>query len=151
MREEQKATKHVREAGACVLLPGASPPPHCPCLTTCLNPSRYLVQGCLWGQLQGHWLHGAAPRQDVPETPLGMGEGLWGSGPASPFPRLPLSNHLSHTGSADPVLITLLTLSPSQHPHTTTHLVSWSPRRWLSLERLHQVCSLHSAHEYLRF
>lgn len=68
---EQRATLCAGEAGAEVSLLDSSPLPQGPC---------YLVQGGLRGQLQGHWFHGAAPSQDVLETLLGMGEGLWGLG-----------------------------------------------------------------------
>ena len=53
------------------------------------NFAHYLVQGGLWRQLQGYWLHGAPPSQDVLEAALGMGEGLWAPRLAPPVPGCP--------------------------------------------------------------
>ena len=78
----------------------------------CANFPHYLVQGRLWGQLQGHWLHGATRGQDVLETPLGTEEGLWGPGPALPSLRLRLSNLHSHT----PCRLLIPPNTPHEHP-----------------------------------
>lgn len=98
------------------------------------NFPHYLVQRGLRGQLQGHWFHGAAPSQDVLQTLLGMREGLWGPGTAPPSPGSP-SQTIGYQ-LATP-LTTLLTPHPLLTPHMSTHLVSWNPGGWLSLEGLH--------------
>ena len=54
------------------------------------NFTHYLVQGGLRRQLQGYWLHGAPPSQDVLEAALGMGEGLWVPRLAPPSRAAPL-------------------------------------------------------------
>lgn len=61
-------------------------------LQTCPRalPVNYLVQGGLWSQLQSQWCHGAAPGQDVLETPLTMGRRVRGV-------QVYLPLHLSHT------------------------------------------------------
>lgn len=109
------------------------------------NFAHYLVQGGLRRQLQGYWLHGAPPSQDVLEAALGMGEGLWGPRLA-PCPGLPLSNHRRSAGHS---ALTLLIPHALQTPHVSTHPLSWSPGGWLSLEGLHQLCPLDSAHQGL--
>lgn len=65
------------------------------------------------------------------------------------LPGLPLSNHLSH-GSAGPSLHNPADPRPLLTPNTSTHLVSWCPGGWLSLESLYQVGPSHRTHQDLR-
>ena len=69
-----------------------------------------------------------------------MREGLWGPGIG------PLSNHRRSAGHSAK---TLPTPHPLLTPHESTHLLSWSPGGWLSLEGLHQLCPSHGAHQGL--
>lgn len=87
----------------------------------------YLVQGGVRGQLQGHWLNGAALSQDILKMPL---ETERDNGvPGQPFPPLPR-----------------LPSKPPPPALSRTHLLPQSPGRWRSQEGLQQLGPAHRAH-----
>ena len=72
---------------------------------------------------------------------LGMVGKSWGAWASHPFLQAgPLEPPFPEAPSPH---------DPADHSPSCTHLVSWSPGRWLSLECLHQVGPFHGAHQDL--
>lgn len=147
-QELQAAPLCAGKAGAEVSFSGSSPLPQGSCLPHARSPPITWcreVSGDSF-RVTGSVGHPRAKMSWRHHWGWGRVVGAWAS---LLLPGLPLSNHLSH-GSAGLSLHNPADPRPLLTPNTSTHLVSWCPGGWLSLESLYQVGPSHCTHQDLR-